>query len=75
MSSTEERSPYHGPWGVNADGSMTGPGGIEPTDAERDAFVSCIEAKIAAGTASMIERRCLFAVRMRMEREPGVTDS
>jgi hypothetical protein len=75
VNSSEERPPYDGPWGVNAEGTMTGPGGIGPTDAERDAFISGVEAKIAAGTASMTERRCLSAVRMRLERESDDTAS
>ena len=55
--------PYHGVWAVNAEGDMTGPGGITATDEERDAFIRRIEAKIEAGTVSMIERRCLAAAR------------
>lgn len=60
------REPYHGIWGVNGDGEMTGPNGITPTEEERDAFIGRIRAKIDAGTASMTERRCLAAVRSRM---------
>lgn len=57
--------PYHGVWIVNADGVMTGPGGISATDEERNAFIHRIEAKVEAGTVSMTERRCLAAARHR----------